>query len=95
MAQRKPKPSERQRSTPVFDTPSGLGGTHTVTVLRRKGDSALVSVCYGTFRGGSQWESWPDWDGAEFWTPADELTNPGILGEPVRDRRNRAAMQEA
>jgi len=68
MRQVTPSAADRLRSTPVFDTPSGLGGTFTVAILEeREGGRVLVSVCYGCFRDAhSPWESWRDWDGAQF-----------------------------
>ena len=55
----------------VYDTPSGLGGSFTVSVLSKSEDTdeLVCRVWYGRF-GFHGWESWRDLDG---------LTNPRQL----------------
>ena len=64
-------------NTIVYDTPSNLGGTFTVTILERNDDAgtARVRVCYGRFREDGSYVPWPDWDGYTFVTGLDQLTN--------------------
>lgn len=75
--------------TPVWDTPSGMGGTFTVMILDDKPDdrSVTVRVCYGRISDLGQWVRWLDWDGYIFTTTCDQLSNPRLLG----DRSRRAA----
>ena len=64
-----------RRSVEVFDTPSGLGGSHTVSIVQELApDRVQVRVWYGraTPRG---WEAWKDWDGYTFATERAALTN--------------------
>lgn len=59
----------------VYDTPSGLGGSHTVEIIHElEGERVRVRVWYGraTHDG---WERWPDWDGYTFETAKSALTN--------------------
>ncbi|WP_322996517.1 hypothetical protein [Castellaniella sp.] len=67
--------ARRQRSIEVFDTPSGMGGSFTVSIEAVEGDRVKVRIWYGraTYQG---WESWPDWDGVIFETTRDQLRNP-------------------
>lgn len=71
------------KTTPVWDTPSGLGGTFTVTILDDDGQSETVRVrvCYGRFDEQGQYEPWKDWDGYTYQTSRSNLTNPRPLGE--------------
>lgn len=68
----------QQRSIEVYDTPSGLGGSFTVSVVEGAGDRVTVRVWYGraTIRG---WEAWKDWDGYTFTTTRDRLSNRRIM----------------
>ncbi len=64
----------QRRSVEVFDTPSNLGGTFTVSILEElPDDRVLVRVWYGraTAQG---WEAWKDWDGYTFETERARLT---------------------
>lgn len=57
-----------QRRVVVFDTPSNLGGSFTVSIVEElPGNRVRVRVWYGraTALG---WEAWKDWDGYEFET---------------------------
>lgn len=59
----------------VYDTPSELGGSFTVSIVREIDlETVEVSVWYGraTAEG---WEPWPDWDGYTFQTKRDRLKN--------------------
>lgn len=63
----------KRRSVEVYDTPSGLGGSHTVEIVGKLGaDRVRVRVWYGrpTPNG---WERWRDWDGYTFETTRDQL----------------------
>jgi hypothetical protein len=75
--------------TPVWDTPSGMGGTFTVMILDDKPDETAVTVrvCYGRITETGQWHRWLDWDGYIFTTTRDQLSKPRRLG----DRSRRAA----
>lgn len=67
--------SRGRRAIEVFDTPSGLGGSHTVEVVEDDGnDKVRVRVWCGraTVTG---WERWKDWDGYTFETSRDQLRN--------------------
>lgn len=62
------------RSVIVYDTPSGMGGTFTVSIDRDiDPETVEVRVWYGgaTPQG---WERWRDWDGYVFTTRRDALT---------------------
>lgn len=64
-----------RRSVEVFDTPSGLGGSHTVSIVEElTADRVQVRVWYGRSspRG---WEPWKEWDGYTFATERAALTN--------------------
>ncbi|WP_457578708.1 hypothetical protein [Ensifer adhaerens] len=64
-----------RRSVEVFDTPSDLGGSHTVSIVQKlAADRVQVRVWYGraTPRG---WEPWKDRDGYTFATERATLTN--------------------
>ncbi|MCR5943976.1 hypothetical protein FG152_24705 [Ochrobactrum sp. XJ1] len=66
----------RSNAIDVFDTPSGLGGSHTVSIVCEIDAMTVdVRVWYGraTSHG---WEAWKDWDGYQFRTTRDQLTNP-------------------
>lgn len=59
----------------VFDTPSGMGGSFTVSVVEElAADKVRVRVWYerATAQG---WEAWKDWDGYTFETERAALTN--------------------
>lgn len=70
--------AQRQRSVEVFDIPSNLGGSFTVSIEAEDGDKVKVRVWYGraTCRG---WESWREWDGVVFETTRDKLTKPRTM----------------
>lgn len=62
------------RSVTVYDIPSGMGGTFTVSIDREiDPETVEVRVWYGraTPQG---WERWRDWDGYVFTTRRDALT---------------------
>ena len=64
-----------RRSVEVFDTPSGLGGSHTVSSVEElTADRVQVRVWYGraTPRG---WKPWKEWDAHTFATERAALTN--------------------
>jgi hypothetical protein len=66
-------------SVEVFDTPSGLGGSHTVSIVERLAEGLVkVRVWYGR-AGACGWERWPDWDGYQFTTKESALRNPHLL----------------
>ena len=67
--------TKRQRDVEVFDTPSGLGGSYTVSIEAEDAERVRVRVWYGrpTSTG---WESWADWDGYTFETTRGALRNP-------------------
>lgn len=71
------------KATPVWDTPSNMGGTFMVTLIDDDGTSEVVTarVCYGRFRANGSYEPWPDWDGYTFGTRRDTLANPRSLGD--------------
>jgi len=66
--------SPTARTIEVYDTPSGLGGSFTVSIEQDHGDKVDVRVWYGraTEQG---WEAWKDWDGYRFTTDRSKLTN--------------------
>lgn len=75
-------------SVTVFDTPSGLGGSHTVSILAELGAGRVrVRVWYGRATA-TGWEAWKDWDGHTFETDRSALTNerikPLVRPEPSR-----------
>jgi hypothetical protein len=66
----------------VYDTPSGLGGKHTVAITKPlDADRVLVRVCYGRFDDAGRWEAWKDWDGYSFAVERGKLSNPRPLGQ--------------
>ena len=68
-------PMAKRRSIEVFDTPSGLGGSHTVQIVDElDAERVRVRVWYGraTPKG---WERWRDWDGYTVETTRDQLGN--------------------
>lgn len=71
--------------TPVWDTPSGMGGTFTVTLLEDEPASAdvLARVCYGRLDEDGRYHPWRDWDGYTFRVRRDELSNPRRFGDPT------------
>lgn len=74
--------------TQVWDTPSGMGGTFTVTLLDDEPgrDVLTARVCYGRLREDGSYERWLDWDGYTFPVKRSELSNPRLLGDPPRRR---------
>lgn len=71
------------RQTPVWDVPSGMGGSFTVTTLDDDGisETVRVRVCYGRFDEQGNFEHWDDWDGYTFQTKRSALQNPRNLGD--------------
>lgn len=64
-----------RKAIEVYDTPSGMGGSFTVSIVRElRGEAVEVRVWYGRATAGG-WEPWPDWDGYTFETIRDRLTN--------------------
>ena len=62
------------RRITVYDTPSGLGGSFTVSI-DREFDAETVAVRVWYRRATPQgWEPWRDWDGYVFTTRRDALT---------------------
>lgn len=73
------KSNGQRRSVKVFDTPSGLGGSHTVEVVADLGNNKVrVRVWYGRATA-TGWEAWKDWDGYRFETDRASLTNKPTL----------------
>ena len=71
---RKPR-TPKPRAIEVYDTPSNLGGSFTVSIKEHLPDNRVrVRVWYGraTVKG---WEAWTDWDGYVFETDMSKLTN--------------------
>lgn len=63
------------RQITVYDTPSQLGGSFTVSIVETlAGNAVTVRVWYGraTAQG---WEAWKDWDGYTFQTDRAALSN--------------------
>lgn len=58
----------------VYDTPSGLGGIFTVSIVEDLGDTALVRVWYGRAEVG-RWDSYKEWDGRTFTRDKAKLSN--------------------
>ncbi len=73
-------------ATPVWDIPSGIGGTFTVTTLGDDLASEFVTVrvCYGRLRDDGSYERWLDWDGYTFDARRDALSNQRTFGERLR-----------
>lgn len=64
------------RTVAVYDTPSGLGGSHTVSIEREiDAENVAVRVWYGRATANG-WEPWQDWDGYRFETTRSQLSNP-------------------
>jgi hypothetical protein len=64
-----------RRHVTVYDTPSQLGGSFTVSIVETLAENAVkVRVLYGraTAQG---WEAWKDWDGYTFQTNRAALSN--------------------
>lgn len=72
------------KQTPVWDTPSGMGGTFTVTTIDDDGhgENVTVRVCYGRFDEHGAWEPWKDWDGYTYQAKRTALSKPRKLGDP-------------
>lgn len=69
------KVSRKARHVEVFDTPSNLGGSFTVSIVHEiSAERVEVRVWYGrpTANG---WEPWKDWDGYKFETTRAALRN--------------------
>lgn len=75
-------------ATPVWDVPSGMGGTFTVTTLGDDHASEIVTVrvCYGRLREDGSFERWLDWDGYTFDVRRDALRNPRLYGQAFKHR---------
>lgn len=70
---------ERQRHVEVYDTPSNLGGSFTVSIEAGVDeDTVMAQIWYGraTIHG---WEAWQDWHGVTFPVGRDLLKNPRIM----------------
>lgn len=70
---------ERQKHVEVFDTPSNLGGSFTVSIDEEVDDETVVArIWYGrpTVNG---WEPWQDWHGVTFPVRRALLKNPRIM----------------
>lgn len=70
---------ERQREVEVYDTPSNLGGSFTVSIDEVIDTETVVArIWYGrpTVKG---WEPWQDWHGVTFPLRRDLLKNPRIM----------------
>ncbi|QOF75192.1 hypothetical protein IG197_31905 (plasmid) [Aminobacter sp. SR38] len=66
-------------SVTVFDTPSNLGGSFTVSITSETdAETVEVRVWYGRATP-SGWEPWKDWDGYTFQTRRDLLTNQRVM----------------
>ena len=68
--------------TQVWDTPSGMGGTFTVTIVEDlpADPNVTVRVCYGRLDERGRYHRWLDWDGYTFTTERSSLSNPRHLG---------------
>lgn len=64
---------DQQTAITVFDTPSGMGGSFTVSIVENRAETALVRIWYGkaTPRG---WKSWGEWDGKQLEVAHSKLT---------------------
>lgn len=71
--------------TPVWDTPSGMGGTFTVALIETDPvkDSVLARVCYGRLDAAGRYHPWLAWDGYPFRVQRSALANPRRLGDPT------------
>ncbi|MCH4544110.1 hypothetical protein ABDF71_24515 [Ochrobactrum sp. WV_118_8] len=66
-------------SVTVFDTPSNLGGSFTVSIASEiDSETVEVRVWYGRATP-SGWEPWKDWDGYTFQTRRDLLINQRVM----------------
>lgn len=65
---------DQQTAITVFDTPSGMGGSFTVSIVENRAETAVVRVWYGkaTAKG---WKSWGEWDGNQLEVARSKLTN--------------------
>ena len=63
-----------KESITVYSIPSGLGGSHTVSIVEEMGEKVQVRIWYGrpTPNG---WESWSEWDGNRLTVDRSALTN--------------------
>lgn len=67
--------SKRRSSVEVYDTGSGLGGSHTVEIVEDvDAERIKVRVWYGRATP-SGWECWHEWDGYRFIVRRDALRN--------------------
>lgn len=65
----------KRHSAEVYDTDSGLGGSHTVEMVEENSPGKVkVRIWYGR-KAASGWECWPEWDGYRFEVNGDELRN--------------------
>ena len=71
--------------TPVWDTPSGMGGTFTVALIENDPaeDTVLARVCYGRLDEAGRYHPWREWDGYTFRVARSALANPRRLGDPT------------
>lgn len=71
--------------TPVWDTPSGMGGTFTVALIETDPvkDSVLARVCYGRLDAAGRYHPWRAWDGYPLRVQCSALANPRRLGDPT------------
>ncbi len=71
--------ADRQKEVEVYDTPSNLGGSFTVSIIEEIDETTVkVRVWYGraTING---WETWREWDGSMFVTTRDRLIKKRIM----------------
>lgn len=65
---------EQSQLITVFSVPSGMGGSHTVSVVEDLGEQVRVRIWYGRPTP-SGWESWKEWDGNELIVPRSSLSD--------------------
>ena len=71
--------------TPVWDTPSGMGGTFTVALLEDDPacPTVLARVCYGRLDEAGRYHPWREWDGYTFRVARTELSHPRRFADPT------------
>ena len=71
--------------TPVWDTPSGMGGTFTVALLEDDPacPTVLARVCYGRLDEAGRYHPWREWDGYTFRVARTELAQPRRFADPT------------
>ena len=71
-------------NTPVWDTPSGMGGTFTVALLEGEpaAPTVIARVCYGRLDDAGRYHPWREWDGYTFRVARSELSNPCRFADP-------------